>query len=116
MDKYRIVNIVANTDIDEKLDLDKLKKSLYNCEYVPEVYFAMIFRVINPKLSILVNSSGKIIFTGGKSLEDIKIARDIFFLQLDRLNYQPKKNNIIPIARYTIDIVSLDIDYFPAFT
>ena len=93
--KYRVVNIIANTDIGNQLDLATIEKSLDNCEYEPEIYFALIYRLKKPKLSILVNKSGKIIFTGARSLEDIAAARDLFFHELGLLGYNPIKRDIL---------------------
>ena len=57
MMNYEIVNIIALTDLSEKLDLEKINLSLSNCEYEPEVYFALIYRIKKPKISILINKS-----------------------------------------------------------
>jgi transcription initiation factor TFIID TATA-box-binding protein len=93
--KHRIVNVVASTNIGTELKLHALKQVLKeNSEYEPDIYFALIYRLKEPKLSILVNSSGKIIFTGAKSVADIKRARDIFFKKLINLGYCPKKGKI----------------------
>jgi len=92
--KYRIVNLVAYTNISEQLDLDHIKRVLDNCEYEPEVYFALIYRLSEPKLSILVNRSGKIIFAGAKSVRNIQKARDLFFDDLISVGYHPKKRKI----------------------
>lgn len=91
---YKIVNIVAYTQIDENLNLNKIHLSLSNCEYEPDLYFALIYRLTKPKLSILVNSSGKIIFTGAISIDDIKKARETFFNDLISIGYTPKKKEI----------------------
>lgn len=101
--KYKIVNIVSSTIINTKLDLSYLNLNLNNCEYEPEIYFALIYRLTNPKLSILVNKSGKIIITGAKSLKDIDIALNIFESELIKLGYKPviseiKIQNIVVTA------------------
>jgi transcription initiation factor TFIID TATA-box-binding protein len=92
---YYIVNIVANTEINQKLDLNKLNHELIDSEYEPDIYFALIYRLTDPKLSILINHSGKIIFTGAKSIKDIENARNKFYNDLVLLGYQPEKNEII---------------------
>lgn len=91
---YKIVNIVASTNLNEKLDLNYLNLNLNNSEYEPEIYFALIYRLNNPKLSILVNKSGKIIITGAKSLKDIDIALNIFENELINIGYKPAKSKI----------------------
>lgn len=91
---YKIGNIVANTDIGVELDLGHLKRAMKNCIFDPEIYYALIYKVKKPKLSILVNRSGKIIFTGAKSLTDIALARKLFFNDLISMGYHPKKKKI----------------------
>lgn len=107
MHKYQIVNIIANTEVGGELNLFWINSHLDNCEFEPEVYFALIYRLNQPKLTILVNKSGKIIFTGAKSLIDIQNARDVFFNDLFILGYNPKKRNI------TIQniVVTTQLDY-----
>lgn len=82
---YRIVNIIANTNIHQTLNLDKLSKNLENSEF----YFAVIYRMKKHKLSILINASGKIIFSGAQSLKDIEKARELFFEELRSIGYTP---------------------------
>lgn len=91
---YDIVNIVATTDIGQKLDLDKINLNLKNVKYDPKIYFALIYQLISPKLSILVNSNGKIIFTGAKHLDDVENARNRFFKDLKALGYRPQEKKI----------------------
>jgi len=91
---YTIVNIICNTKINQILDLNRISLECKNTEYEPEVYFALIYRIEKPKLSILVNKSGKIIFTGAKKTDDIEKARELFFENLRRIGYSPQKNII----------------------
>lgn len=93
--EYRIVNIIASTDIGEKLDLALLGHSLANSEYYPEVYFALIYRVKKPKTSILINKSGKIIFVGAKKPKDIEASRRLLFNDLIQSGYHPKITDIL---------------------
>ena len=103
--ELHIANVVANSFVDDTLNLNIIKKSLENCEYEPEQYFALIYRLNYPKLSILVNRSGKIIFTGAKSVKDIEAAQGIFLKDLKMLGYHPKLmpitiQNLVVVARY----------------
>jgi transcription initiation factor TFIID TATA-box-binding protein len=92
--RYKIANIVAYTETSETLNLTQISQTLPNTEYVPEIYFALIYRIDDPKISILVNKSGKLIFVGGKSVEDIERARDIFFHELKVIGYSPLTQQI----------------------
>ena len=90
----RIANIVAKTEIGQSLDLDRLKLALANSEYARDESYALIYRLRKPKLSVLVNASGKIIFVGAQSLDDIETARQLLFDDLASIGYQPEKREI----------------------
>jgi len=92
---YKIINIVASTQIGHKLDLTILRDELPNIEYSPKRYYAAIYRCRKPKVSVLVNSSGKLIFTGAKSIEFLRIVRDNFFGDLIQLGYSPQPEEIL---------------------
>lgn len=92
--KKTIVNIVASTDVGQKLNLLTIVKSFKNCEYEPEMYFALIYRLENPKISILINHSGKVIFNGSRKIENIFIAKEILFSELKKIGYRPIENEI----------------------
>lgn len=69
--KYRIVNLVANAQIDLKIDLFNLATKLENVEYEPEQFPGAIVRLYNPKISLLLFKNGKMICAGAKSEQDI---------------------------------------------
>jgi len=99
---YEIVHIVASTEVHQKLNLNAIKKNYPNTTYNPDKYFALIYKLTDPKISILVNWSGKIIFTRAKSIKDIEIGRDLFFNDLISIGYSPilsdiKINNIVSL-------------------
>jgi len=91
---YEISNIVANTEVGHDLDLNKLFLHFTNCQYDPEFYYAAIYKLEEPRVSILVNKSGKIIFTGIKSFTGIKKALDIFYNDLKSIGYKPRYSEI----------------------
>ena len=95
MSSHQIVNIVATSKIDQELSLPFLFNSLEGCEYDPEQYHALILRSKQPKLTILVNTSGKIIFTGAKSFHDIHIAYENFISCLKKLGYNPMMDELV---------------------
>lgn len=91
----QIVNMVATTTTNEKLNLNKIQESYSNAKYNPQVYFALIYKITDPKVSILVNWSGKLIITGAKSEKEIEISRNIFFNDMKKIGYCPQINDII---------------------
>lgn len=49
-----------------------------NIENEPEQFPGLVFRILDPKIVILIFTSGNIILTGGKNLEDIKKGLSVF--------------------------------------
>ncbi len=74
-----IVNIVASSDLGAELNLNQVAMhlGLENIEYEPEQFPGMVYRVRDPKVVILLFSSGKIICTGARVLPDVARAVEI---------------------------------------
>ena len=70
--ELRLQNIVATGDLGIEVDLEVLIFELSNCEYEPEQFPGLVYRVKNPKVAILVFNTGKIVCAGAKSEEDVK--------------------------------------------
>ncbi|HVP93883.1 MAG TPA: TATA-box-binding protein [Methanoregulaceae archaeon] len=79
--RVAITNIVCSYDIGKYINLNKvvITLNLENIEYEPEQFPGLVYRIKEPKIVALLFSSGKIILTGGKNLEDIK--RGLDFLE-----------------------------------
>jgi transcription initiation factor TFIID TATA-box-binding protein len=79
--RVAITNIVCSYDIGKYINLNKvvITLNLENIEYEPEQFPGLVYRIKDPKIVALLFSSGKIILTGGKNLEDIK--RGLDFLE-----------------------------------
>jgi transcription initiation factor TFIID TATA-box-binding protein len=65
-----VENIVASTLFAEKLDLDMIAQSLEEAEYEPEQFPGLVYRIKEPKVAMLLFSSGKIVCAGARSTED----------------------------------------------
>lgn len=76
LQSLRCANLVATTSVGCSVNLDKLHRALPETQYDPEIYFALIFRPKAAKLSCLVNTSGKVVLSGAKSLEDCRVGTD----------------------------------------
>ncbi len=72
--RVAITNIVCSYDMGKYINLNKvvITLNLENIEYEPEQFPGLVYRIENPKIVALLFSSGKIILTGGKNMEDIK--------------------------------------------
>ena len=77
--KITVQNIVATHDIGTPLNLNSISVSLglENVEYEPEQFPGLVYRVRDPKVVMLLFSSGKVVCTGAKNIEDIETAVNI---------------------------------------
>jgi transcription initiation factor TFIID TATA-box-binding protein len=64
-----VQNIVATANLHTYIDLEAAADILDNVMYEPEQFPALIYRMADPKVVILVFSSGKLVCTGAKSAE-----------------------------------------------
>jgi len=74
--RYRIENMVASTDLGMDLDLAKLAITLMDVKYEPENFPGLIYRLKDPKATLLIFRTGKVVITGAKSLEQVNAAAD----------------------------------------
>ncbi len=68
----KIENIVASASLGVKIPLEKMIKFLDGTEYEPEQFPGLVYRLKDPKAATLIFSSGKIVCTGARSIEDVK--------------------------------------------
>ena len=64
--EIQIQNMVASVGLGGYIDLEKLTYSLKRTMYEPEQFPGLIYRMDDPKVVILVLSSGKLVCTGAK--------------------------------------------------
>ncbi|MBM3304252.1 MAG: TATA-box-binding protein [Candidatus Aenigmarchaeota archaeon] len=76
--KYDVTveNIVASAQINANLNLEEITFLLENAEYEPEQFPGLVYRISKPRVAFLLFSSGKIICTGARTVEDIYDALD----------------------------------------
>ena len=65
-ERLTVVNVVASTRVAEELFLQDIAIQL-KCEYEPEQFPGVVYRVVTPKLAILMFRSGRAVCTGGKN-------------------------------------------------
>lgn len=68
----KIVNIVVSTSLGHDIPLEKMAATLSNTEYNPEQFPGLVIRIKEPKTSALIFSSGNVVCTGAKSLEEVR--------------------------------------------
>jgi transcription initiation factor TFIID TATA-box-binding protein len=95
--KIKIENVVASTSLGEELDLPTIALALVGAEYDPEQFPGLIYRLKEPKTAVLLFRSGKVVCTGGKSLENVKTAIDLVGQQIGAAGLPVKKNPEIEV-------------------
>ncbi len=72
--KVQIQNIVASANLNICVDLERAALTLENSMYEPEQFPGLIYRMQNPRVVLLIFSSGKMVITGAKREEEVKEA------------------------------------------
>nr|MDO8112593.1 TATA-box-binding protein [Candidatus Sigynarchaeota archaeon] len=73
--EWKVENVVATVVIDlgtsgEKIDLNTIARKYTDCEYNPERFPGLVMRVLDPKATILVFSTGKMVVTGLRAADE----------------------------------------------
>jgi len=84
--KIRIVNIVVSTGLEKDIPLEKMAARLPNTEYNPEQFPGLVLRIKGPKTSALIFSSGKVVCTGARTLEEVDRSIQSIIKSLKKLN------------------------------
>lgn len=89
---FKVQNIVASADVGFAIRLESLShKHADFCQYEPEIFPGLIYRIYSPKVVVLIFVSGKIVLTGAKTREQINEAYKSI---LPILQMHKKKNQI----------------------
>ena len=68
--KYKIENVVATVEVIAEIDLDLLLRKQKDAEYNPEQFPGLKLRIKNPKATILIFRTGKMVITGLRRAAD----------------------------------------------
>ncbi|MHA1647419.1 MAG: TATA-box-binding protein [Promethearchaeota archaeon] len=100
---YKVQNVVATvvTDIKEKINLILIASEYSDVEYNPERFPGLVMRVIKPKATSLIFSTGKMVITGMRSPSE---APDVISQILKRINQCniAIKNPVITIQNFVV--------------
>ena len=88
--EIKIQNIVISASLEHDIPLIKLAEALPNTEYNPEQFPGLVMRIKEPKTSALIFSSGKIVCTGAKSLEKVRLAVSAIIKHLEKVKIRIK--------------------------
>ncbi len=81
-----IVNIVISSSLEKDIPLEKMAATLPNTEYNPEQFPGLVLRIKDPKTSALIFSSGKIVCTGARTMEQVDLSIQSIIKSLKKLN------------------------------
>lgn len=87
-----VTSIAASFKIGCAIDLEILKHQIVNFEFNTQKHNAMIIRQRDPRVTLLLFSSGSCVITGAISEESIKKAVRQFLRRLQKLGYLVKYN------------------------
>ncbi len=82
----KVVNIVVSSSLEHDIPLEKMAATLSNTEYNPEQFPGLVIRVKEPKTSALIFSSGKIVCTGARTMENVRLAINKIIKSLEKIN------------------------------
>jgi transcription initiation factor TFIID TATA-box-binding protein len=88
---------VASTSLGTELDLPALAISLEGADYDPEHFPGLIYRIKDPKTATLLFHSGKIVCTGAKNLDQVKVAISKVIKQIEKAGIHIKSEPKIEV-------------------
>ena len=73
--KFKIENIIGNADAKFPIRLEQLYQDhQFAATYEPELFAGLIYRMLEPKVTLLVFVSGKVILSGARSRQELRDA------------------------------------------
>ncbi|MEA3255605.1 MAG: TATA-box-binding protein [Candidatus Altiarchaeota archaeon] len=104
----KVENMVSAITLNLKIDLKKLVEITTGLEYNPDRFPGVVYRIREPKLAMLIFSSGKVICTGARSKEDIKRAVEHLLEKLKEGGIEVKEKPSIEIQNI---VASSKVDF-----
>jgi transcription initiation factor TFIID TATA-box-binding protein len=87
-----IQNVVASTKLAEDFDLPKIEAGLEGAEYHKAKFSGLVYRAKDPYAAFLIFTSGKVVCTGSKNVENVHIAiTNLINAQVHRLRKDRSK-------------------------
>ncbi|MBN2567165.1 TATA-box-binding protein [Candidatus Woesearchaeota archaeon] len=81
----QVVNIVVSTSLEHDIPLEKMAATLSNTEYNPEQFPGLVIRIKDPKTSALIFSSGKIVCTGARTMDNVRLSIKKIIKSLEKI-------------------------------
>ncbi len=118
--KANVENIVSAITIGQRIDLKKFTKDVKGLEYNPDRFPGVVYRIQEPKLAMLIFSSGKVICTGARSQDNIDIAVKRLKEKLKEGGIKIKSDPIVEVQnivasatmnmRVNLDLLAMECD------
>ncbi|XP_014274368.1 uncharacterized protein [Halyomorpha halys] len=86
----KVQNVVCTVNLDCTLDLQKINFRTRNSEYNPKRFCGIVMRLLHPRSTALIFSSGKIVVTGVKHEQHSVLAARKYARILQKLNFPVK--------------------------
>jgi len=90
-----VENVVASTKLAEAFDLSKIEAELVGAEYNKKKFPGLVYRVKAPNAAFLIFTSGKVVCTGSKNVEDVRtvitnLAKMLTSIGIEKINLEPE--------------------------
>ncbi|MDK2891754.1 TATA-box-binding protein [Methanohalophilus sp.] len=93
----KIENVVASTKLAEEFDLTKIESEFEGAEYNKQKFPGLVYRVSDPKAAFLVFTSGKVVCTGAKNVDDVHTVIADMAKKLNSIGIETIKNPEITV-------------------
>ena len=101
---FKIQNIVASCNVGFTIKLQKIADQFGPyVSFEPDLFPGLIFRSINPKLVFLIFRSGKIVITGAKNTEQIRVTYESLYKNII-INYRDDESSTSSSSVYRTQI------------
>jgi transcription initiation factor TFIID TATA-box-binding protein len=101
--------MIINVFLDSKMDLDIIHTILESSEYNKNKYYGLVYRINNPKITACIFRTGRILFMGAKSMNDVNIALDLLKEKLVQFDVISGETKIVEIKIENI-VATAEID------
>ena len=106
-----VENMVASTKLADEFDLHKIVAELECAEYNKEKFPGLVYRTKAPKAAFLIFTSGKVVCTGAKNVEDVHTAitnmvGTLKSMGIEKIYPKPEiiVQNIVATADFKVDL------------
>ena len=96
----KIQNVVATGYVNQRFDLNAIKRTFESAEYNPKRFPGLVFRLKSPRTATLIFSTGKMVCTGARSEKEATRA-------IKKVVKTLKKNGIIILGRPTVEVQNI---------